>query len=647
MHTGQGWTLVHSHFLQMGGFKLHCTTKEKDDYIPSLGYLSDNRLYQSKGNGKNPCDFCTRARAMDSDHDSQLTAVPPDGTNGDSCNNGGASVCISPTNGCTLPDGPGQTSDGPCNYCECIWEGTLTASVLFKVTDAGIIDFPTLSKAEINDRSKSDLLNKAIASMQITWFIIQVIARLIQGLSISQLELTTTALAVINVTMYFFWLQKPFDVHYPVVIQTHSVEQLLAHRLRNGIYNKTEAVNEPWLSQLLHVIQDVARGIFKLVAQKFLIAHETSRDAHWRRCDYIISLGQSKVWRIGRIANFTTSSTSAAQMSVPFLNGRTTLMVPADGGPSVLRDYEDLTESIHSDFICASSIGTSDVTHAMSEMGEISQRLVSVEQATQDSEFLPFRRGTMTLALFQRSLYYGSLLIMQIAIYIKLLAFLVQSLVLILGITPLSVIIRPKSLLDIDEDAFTQVRWSPLLDILVNTKLRMALFAPILYSETNSRAGNTYVFGTIAGSVFAAIHVSAIWLPFPSVFEKWLWEAWSLLLSVTCISFVFLGIWAKYSIDGQRDIWILIRQNNRGWAGGHGAVLEDYDKWTLDYSNNERFQWQGMGAGERIALVFLFLFLTSYGLIRFGLLVMAVTLLRELPRSALVKIAWSDLLPHI
>lgn len=647
MYTEPGWTLVHSHFLQMGGFKLHCTTTEKEQYIPSLGYLPKNRLYTFKGNGRNPCDFCTRARAMDSDHDSQLTAVPVDGTNGDSCSNGGASVCISPTNGWTLPDGPSQTSDRPCNYCECIWEGTLTASAFYEVMDAGIIDFPTISKAEINDRSKSDLLNKAIASMQITWFIIQVIARLIQGLSISQLELTTTALAVINVTMYFFWLQKPFDVHYPVVIQTHSVEQLLAHRLRNGIYNKTEAVDEPWLSQLLHVIQDVARGIFKLVAQKFLIAHETSRNAHWRRCDYIISLGQRKGRRIGRIANITTSSTSAAQMSVPFLNGRTTMMVPADGGPSILRDYEDLTESIHSDFIRASSIGTSDVSHAKSEMGETSQCLVSAQEANQDPDFLPLRRGTMTLALFQRSLYYGSLVVMQITICVKLPAFLLQSLAWTLGDTPLSVIIRPKMLLDIDEDAFTQVRKSPLLDILEDSKLRMALFASILYSETNSQAGNAYVFGTIAGFVFAAIHVSAIWLQFPSVFEKWLWAVWSLLLTVACISFVALGICAKFSIDVRKDIWILIRQNNRGWKGGQGAVLEDYDKCTLDESKNERFQWGDMGAGERTALVFLFLILTSYGLIRFGLLVMAFTLLRELPKSSLVKISWSDLLPHI
>lgn len=641
MYTGQGWTLVHSHFLQMGGFKLHCTAKEKDDYIPSLGYLSDNRLYQFKGNGENPCDFCTRARAMDSDYDSQLSAVPVDGTNGDSCNNGGASVCISPTNGCTLPDGPSQTSDRPCNYCECIWQGTLTASVFYEVMDAGIIDFPSISKAEINDRSKSDLLNKAIASMQITWFIIQVIARLIQGLSISQLELTTTALAVINVTMYFFWLQKPFDVHYPVVIPTHSVEKLLADRCHSGIHEETEDKDETWLSQLMHVIRDVVWGIFRLVKQKFTTVHDASRNAHKGRRKYIVSIGQPKSGHNGRAA----SSTRAGEMSIPFLDGhQVTVMVPVHSGP---RDYDKQSKYIDSDSIRASSFGASDISYAMPEMGEISQHSVSTDHNSEGSKFLPLTWGYMFLALSQRLLYCGSWLVMQIAICVKLPTFLLQSLAWLLGDTPLSVIIRPKMLLDIDEDAFTDVRNGPLWKVLEDAKLRMALFASILYSETSSQSGNAYVFGTIAGYVFAVIHVSAIWLQFPSVFEKWLWATWSLLLSVTCMSFVVLGICAKFSIDIRKYVWILIRQNNRGWAGSHGAVLEDFDRCTLDDRGSTRSQWQGMGVGERTALVFLFLILTSYGLIRFGLLVMAFTLLRELPKSALVKISWSDLLPHI
>lgn len=75
MYKGQRWTLVHSHFLQMGGFKLYCTTKEKEAYIPSLGYISDIRFSQSKQNDKHPCDFCMRAK--DSDDGSHIGKKAP------------------------------------------------------------------------------------------------------------------------------------------------------------------------------------------------------------------------------------------------------------------------------------------------------------------------------------------------------------------------------------------------------------------------------------------------------------------------------------------------------------------------------------------------------------------------------------------
>lgn len=630
----------------MGGFKLFCTTKEKEAYIPSLGYISDIRFSQSKQNDKYSCDFCMRAK--DSDDGSQLTAVPVDDSDGDdkTYDDGRANVCLSPSIRSVETHSLGQISGGPCNYCECIWEGTLTASAFYEVMDAGIIDFPTISKAEINDRSKSDLLNKAIASMQITWFIIQVIARLIQGLSISQLELTTTALAVINVTMYFFWLQKPFDVHYPVAIPTHSVVQLRTRRCDrdSSIYEETRDMGEAWLSQLLHVVRNVVLGIFRFVEKKFVLALNTSRDAHARRCQYITMLGKSKERYSGGDAYV---SMDAARMNEPFRDGhQSTLVSPPDGGTSASRDYDDRIETIHSDSNRASSPGTCDMSHTVSQMEGVSQRPTSAKKATQDSSFLPLRENT-ALALLQRLLYCGSLLVTQIAICITLPAFLLQGLAWILGDTPLAVIIMPRMLLGIDEDAYKHVRKDPLLKILEDSKLRMALFASIFYSETNSGVGNTYIVGTVAGSVFAAMHVSAIWLAFPSIFEKWLWAASSLLLIVACMSFVFLGICARLSTDIRKKFWILFRQNNRGWTGAQDAVMEDYDRGIYDNGTKKRFQWPGMSAGGRTALIILFLILTSYGLVRIGILIMSFTLLRELPESALVKISWSDLLPHI
>jgi len=88
-----------------------------------------------------------------------------------------------------------------------------------KLVAAKSIDMPSITEEEIEDKSKTDPLARIIASFQILWFVTQVIARGAAHLVITELELTTTALAVLNVTMYFLWWDKPSDVHAPTVIK--------------------------------------------------------------------------------------------------------------------------------------------------------------------------------------------------------------------------------------------------------------------------------------------------------------------------------------------------------------------------------------------------------------------------------------------
>ena len=56
------------------------------------------------------------------------------------------------------------------------------------------IDMPEITAADIEDRSKGDALWK-IAILQMTWFIIQCVARGQQRLALTELELVTLALA--------------------------------------------------------------------------------------------------------------------------------------------------------------------------------------------------------------------------------------------------------------------------------------------------------------------------------------------------------------------------------------------------------------------------------------------------------------------
>ncbi|KAG6909625.1 hypothetical protein DXG01_016407 [Tephrocybe rancida] len=77
----------------------------------------------------------------------------------------------------------------------------------------------TITEDEIMDKSKGDLLSKSLVLLQVSWFILQFLARAIQRLAITELELVTVAFAILNFMTYFFWWNKPLDVQYPVMVK--------------------------------------------------------------------------------------------------------------------------------------------------------------------------------------------------------------------------------------------------------------------------------------------------------------------------------------------------------------------------------------------------------------------------------------------
>ncbi|KNZ76607.1 hypothetical protein J132_09351 [Termitomyces sp. J132] len=80
----------------------------------------------------------------------------------------------------------------------------------------------TVSEGEILDKSKGDVLSKALVLLQVSWFILQILARAIQHLAIAEIELVTLAYSVLNFMIYFCWWNKPLDVHYPIKIYKQS-----------------------------------------------------------------------------------------------------------------------------------------------------------------------------------------------------------------------------------------------------------------------------------------------------------------------------------------------------------------------------------------------------------------------------------------
>jgi len=78
---------------------------------------------------------------------------------------------------------------------------------------------PTITEEEIKDKSKGDGLTKTIAIFQLFWFSVQLVGRLVKGWAATELEVLTFATCVLTVAIYFFWWNKPLDVHCQTVLE--------------------------------------------------------------------------------------------------------------------------------------------------------------------------------------------------------------------------------------------------------------------------------------------------------------------------------------------------------------------------------------------------------------------------------------------
>ena len=89
---------------------------------------------------------------------------------------------------------------------------------LHPLDDHDLLDksFTMPTKAEIKDKGKSDWLAKSLVLLQTSWFVMQCIARAIEHLPVTHLEIVTLAYAAMNFVIYIFWWNKPLNVNRPV-----------------------------------------------------------------------------------------------------------------------------------------------------------------------------------------------------------------------------------------------------------------------------------------------------------------------------------------------------------------------------------------------------------------------------------------------
>jgi len=113
---------------------------------------------------------------------------------------------------------------------------TLSAKRLKDLLVNSSVKFPKISKCELQDRSKSDSLAKFITAVQALWFVIQCIVRSAMGLAVTELELTTLALASLNLYTLWSWRDKPQNVgvQVPVYLMESSGEWVEIYEMKKG-----------------------------------------------------------------------------------------------------------------------------------------------------------------------------------------------------------------------------------------------------------------------------------------------------------------------------------------------------------------------------------------------------------------------------
>jgi hypothetical protein len=77
-----------------------------------------------------------------------------------------------------------------------------------------------ITEKQIEDRSKGDPLSKGFVLLQTSWFVLQCIARGVQHLPVTELELVTLAFAALNLVIYGLWWKKPLNVSCPLPVYT-------------------------------------------------------------------------------------------------------------------------------------------------------------------------------------------------------------------------------------------------------------------------------------------------------------------------------------------------------------------------------------------------------------------------------------------
>jgi hypothetical protein len=128
----------------------------------------------------------------------------------------------------------------------------LTSGQLYKARISGIITtLPDVTREDLNDKNKSDLLVKLLAVVQVSGMVFKVIVRATLGRPSSPLEIMTMAFAVNTFIFYLLSMDRPQNVNTPFYISAQQPARaaemaMIAEDACNG--DKLRVNNGAWLN---------------------------------------------------------------------------------------------------------------------------------------------------------------------------------------------------------------------------------------------------------------------------------------------------------------------------------------------------------------------------------------------------------------
>ena len=214
---GVPWTLTHSLFANMGGFVIRVNTERTRGRLvqmargtrivsetPELIRQGDIAQSASGKKDQNACDSV----AHTSRHDIYSEEIVSE-SNAD-------------PNGAQIKRATSVLQTQAPSYQNPFH---LIASDILRLRRAGVLErLPYVTIEEIKDKSKGDSFARAIAVIQIAWTMVQVIARAIRHLAISQLEIAVVAFSVCAIIIYGLNWKKPKGVEVPYVLLQYQRE---------------------------------------------------------------------------------------------------------------------------------------------------------------------------------------------------------------------------------------------------------------------------------------------------------------------------------------------------------------------------------------------------------------------------------------